>query len=81
MNENDKLNKRYDLSQAERIYLYMKGGGVITPISALRLFGCLRLASRICDIETGGVKVSRRYIILGNGKKVMEYYITRNDEK
>lgn len=38
-------------SQNEQIYRYLQENGSITPIDALNLCGCLRLASRIADLK------------------------------
>ena len=38
-------------SQCDKILRYMKDTGSITPLDALREFGCMRLAARIADIK------------------------------
>lgn len=47
------------MTQTEKILDYMQKYGSITPLDAMREFGCMRLASRICDIKRQGVKVNR----------------------
>lgn len=39
------------LTQCERILQYIEENGSITQLDALREFGCMRLASRMCDIK------------------------------
>jgi len=41
-------------SQNQKILNYLKQGKTITPIQALNLFGCFRLAARISDLRKGG---------------------------
>lgn len=47
------------MTQAEKILRHMEEHGSITPADALREYGCMRLASRICDIKRAGVDVTR----------------------
>lgn len=45
------------MTQCEKILQYIKENGSITPINAMEEFGCMRLASRICDIKKMGYPV------------------------
>ena len=45
------------LTQCERILQYIEENGSITQLDALREFGCMRLASRMCDIKKLGYPV------------------------
>lgn len=47
------------MTQCEKILQYMNEYGAITPIDALREFGCMRLASRISDLRKSGVGISK----------------------
>lgn len=60
------------MTQTETILAHLQAGGSITPIDALREYGCFRLAARIKDLreagydvetgwETDGVKKWARY--------------------
>lgn len=66
-------------TQTKAIYQHLKAGNRLTPLRALKLFGCLRLAARIHDIRKGnGVKqtwVKRELTPVGEGKHVATYYI------
>lgn len=75
---NDNPNTAASASQTKQILEYMKQGNKITPLEALRKFGCFRLTSRIWDIERlTGVRIKRERIKVQNaeGKQVyvMQY--------
>ena len=47
-------------TQCDMILAYMKEYGSITPMEAMREIGCMRLASRICEIKrTHKIKTER----------------------
>lgn len=48
------------LTQCDRILQYIEETGSITQLDALREFGCMRLASRMCDIKKMGYPVTKR---------------------
>lgn len=48
------------MTQCERILQYIEENGSITQLDALREFGCMRLASRMCDIKKMGYPVTKR---------------------
>jgi len=39
------------MSQKERIKKYLESGKGLTPLGALKLFGCFRLSGRIFDLR------------------------------
>ena len=41
-------------TQCDRILRYMQERGSITPVDAMREFGCMRLAARIGDLRKAG---------------------------
>lgn len=47
------------MTQCERILQYIEENGSITQLDALREFGCMRLASRMCDIKKMGYPVTK----------------------
>ncbi len=47
------------LTQCEKILKYMADEGCITPLDALREFGCMRLASRISDLKKAGFVIHK----------------------
>lgn len=46
-------------TQCEKIIRYMTENGAITPLDALREFGCMRLASRISDLRKAGYVIHK----------------------
>ena len=46
------------MSQNEKILDYIKDTGSITPLDALREFGCMRLSARIFDLKRDGHKIT-----------------------
>lgn len=77
MNINDNLQSSE--SQNARIYAHLMDGKRLTSLEALRLFGCMRLASRISDIRRDHpeltIKVDR--IETATKKKVAQYYVSQ----
>lgn len=62
-------------SQNKRILNYLKRGHRMTPMDALELFGCFRLAARVYDLRQEGHNISKQIIELSNGVNVAEYYL------
>lgn len=60
-------------SQNHRISEWLTSGHTITAIEALTLFGCLRLASRICDLRKRGLDIKKEKIRTNSGKWVTKY--------
>jgi len=60
------------LTQEEKIYNYMRRFGWITPMDALREFGCMRLGARIYDLEQKGIRIEhgREMIVNSEGERV-----------
>lgn len=46
-------------TQCSKILDYMEREGSITPLDALREFGCMRLASRITDLRKAGFVIHK----------------------
>lgn len=59
-------------SQCKRIATYLNGGGMLTPMDALNMFGCFRLSARIADLRNGGMKIVTKYVT-ENGKTFAQY--------
>lgn len=76
MNENDNLKS--SASQNARILAYMQEGGKITSLKAMKLFDCMRLASRIHDLIERGYSIHKERIQVESGKYVTEYSIKNN---
>lgn len=65
------------MTQQNRILSYLKEGNSLTPLDALSIFGCFRLASRISDLRKEGHNIEVD-IIKQNGKRFAKYYIPKN---
>ncbi|MDE2104100.1 MAG: hypothetical protein KGL39_43080 [Patescibacteria group bacterium] len=59
-------------SQTIRMYKYLARGYKITPLSALRRFGCLRAGARMYDLRRRGIPVRTR-MVERQGKRFAEY--------
>ena len=75
MNDNQKLESSE--SQNKRIFAYLMEGHRITSLEALKLFGCMRLASRISDIRRDHPEVNIKVDMIKTTtkKKVAQYYV------
>lgn len=60
------------MTQTEAILAHLQAGRSITPIDALRLFNCFRLAARIKDIRDAGHDV--QMVLEGDGEKKWARY-------
>lgn len=58
------------MTQKEKILQYIEETGSITPLDALREFGCMRLASRVSELKRDGYPI----------KATMETSKNRNGE-
>lgn len=45
------------MTQTNKILKYLRTGKTLTPIKALKLFGCFRLGARIYDLHKLGYKI------------------------
>lgn len=73
--DNYNPNEANSGSQAKRILAYMQEGHHITPIDALKLFGCFRLGARIADLREGGHAIKSEFVKTDSGKHVKSYWI------
>ncbi len=72
-NEND--NKAHGATQNAKIKEWLESGNTITSLEALKMFGCMRLASRICDLRERGMVIQKKKVVTKNGKIVTMYYL------
>ena len=59
-------------AQTKLIEKHLKKGKSITPIEALNLFGCFRLAARIADLRKSGMNIVTSYTEM-DGKRWATY--------
>ncbi len=45
------------ISQKEKIKQYLLTGKELTPLEALKMFGCFRLGARVWDLKKEGYKI------------------------
>ena len=60
------------MTQNDAIRAHLESGRTITPLDALRDYGCFRLAARIDDLRRTGLCITTEYEHR-NGKKYASY--------
>lgn len=65
------------MTQTEEIHAALKRGEKLTPLMALRKYGTMRLGARIWDLRQAGVRVQRKLVEVGDGKRVAQYWLDR----
>lgn len=55
------------MTQCDKILDFMKQHGAITPLDAMREFGCMRLAARINDLTKRGINIESTMVSHKNG--------------
>ena len=55
-----------DTSQHDAILETLKLGRALTPLDALRDFGCFRLGARIYDLKREGYRINRKMVSVGD---------------
>jgi hypothetical protein len=63
-------------TQAGRILRFLQDGHRLTPLDALELFGCFRLAARVYELRREGWVIVERTVETASGKRIAEYSIT-----
>ena len=66
------------MSQNQDILRHLKAGNSITPLDALNLFGCFRLAARIYDLRLQGHWIQSLEAREGN-KSFAEYKLIKTN--
>ena len=74
-NENENIGK--SISQKRQIKAWLESGKSITVFEALEMFGCMRLAARVCDLRDEGMQIEVRSIVTPSGKHVAQYRMKR----
>ena len=60
------------MTQTDQIQTYLESGKTLTPLQALNMFGCFRLAARILDLREAGLDIKMK-MVLGGEKRYAEY--------
>lgn len=71
------------MTQTEKVLRHMKKFGTITPMDAIREYGCLRLGARICELRRDGYNIKSKIITginrFGERTHYAEYNLEGND--
>jgi hypothetical protein len=71
-------NAASSASQNKVIAAWLQNGNSLTSLEALKRFGCMRLASRICDLrQKFNMAIECRKIVTATGKRVAEYRLAQ----
>lgn len=54
------------MTQTDRVLMYMRDFGSISPVEAMRDLGCMRLAARISDLKKKGYVIQRDMVSSSN---------------
>lgn len=68
------------MSQTDQILAHLQREP-ITPLQALRLYGCLRLGARILDLRSEGYAISTDMIEVSGRKRVARYTLATRSQK
>lgn len=71
MNEN--WNALKTDGQNYKIRQWLLAGFTLTSLEALDMFGCMRLAARICELKDRGMKIKAEKVMTTSGKYVTQY--------
>jgi hypothetical protein len=69
------------MTQNELILAHLKTGKTITPMEALREYGCFRLAGRIYDLKEDGWPIVCDRLDVGDGKRVGHYHLVNDKDR
>jgi hypothetical protein len=65
------------MNTTDKIAKVLQKGRTITPMQALRDFGCFRLGARIHDLRTSGMLIETLPYRLPTGKIVAKYKLAK----
>lgn len=64
-------------AQSAAILKDLQAGRRLTPLDALKRYGCLRLGARIWDLRHAGHNITTTMVKVGDGKMVAEYRLVK----
>lgn len=68
-------------SQNEKVKGHLVSGKTITPLEALRLYGCFRLGARIWDLKRKyGLPIVTERVVNEQGNHYAKYSLIQTDE-
>jgi hypothetical protein len=65
------------MTQKNAIFHHLKSGARLTPIEALKRFGCYRLGARIWDLRQAGHTIHREMVEVKPGTYVARYKLLK----
>ena len=69
------------MSQKESVLQYLKSRRQLTPLEALKRFGCMRLGARIYELKQDGHRIHTSMVEVGNDKRVGSYLLIRQAKR
>lgn len=69
------------MTQKDMILGYLRAGHELTPVEALRRFGCFRLSERIREIQAAGHVIAKDWYRTPNGARVRRYRLEQEAPK
>ena len=66
-------------TQFRMILNALKRGEKITPLDALKRFGCLQLPARIFEMKRAGYKIITRMVKTRSGKHIAQYEMPKTE--
>lgn len=79
--EHENWNPETSATQRSQIKAYLLEGNSITPLEALRMFGCFRLAAVVFDLKKTGMDIVTRKVKVTDKKYVAEYSLRKDEEQ
>lgn len=68
------------MTQTTAILRHLQTRGQITPLEALRDYGCFRLAGRIYELRAKGHPIATTEVTTANGARIARYVWTGQPE-
>ena len=62
-------------TQTKQIESWLKAGKSITPMLALKKWGCFRLAARIAELRAAGMNIITINVRVSDGHHVAKYWL------
>ena len=73
------IQRYLEPTQSEMILEYLRKGYSITPLEALKEFGCFRLGARIWELKQRGYNIEMQLSEVMGGKHVAEYRLAKKE--
>jgi hypothetical protein len=69
------------MSQRTEILNFLKTRKQLTPLEALKRFGCMRLGARIWELKQDGHRIHTSMVEVGNEKRVGSYLLIKQAKR